>query len=199
MLDNDLYSMFGVKKYPKEINEKKNNEEFIGEFRLKESNIEKLIIKVNGKIDLVSNPEIIFDENYKYDKIKMQEMFYQLKSKYDLILIDTCNDSKFEQLREILIELSNKVVFVTEGNILQLKKSIKILKKIKEKAKIKIIYNKKDHYTISVAMLKLIFIRIKLIGVIQYRNQYNKIINKGIRNTTLDNKIKKEFSEEDVF
>lgn len=190
LINNNLYLLFGVLKYPKEMQKKLKDNEYISEFVLNEKNLIKLRVKINNKIDLIASPNVIFDEEYKYENEKLQKIIAELKNKYDVILIDTSSDTKYNQLRKILINISDKVICITEGNILQIGKSVRILKEIQEKKKVKIIYNKKNKYTISKKMLEIVLLKYKVIGSVEYNDKFNKIINKNIRN--IDYKIKKD-------
>ncbi len=190
LINNNLYLLFGVLKYPKEMQKKLKDNEYISEFVLNEKNLIKLRVKINNKIDLIASPNVIFDEEYKYENEKLQKIIAELKNKYDVILIDTSSDTKYNQLRKILINITDKVICITEGNILQIGKSVRILKEIQEKKKVKIIYNKKNKYTISKKMLEIVLLKYKVIGSVEYNDKFNKIINKNIRN--IDYKIKKD-------
>lgn len=195
-LNNNLHSVFGVNKYQKGMKEKLKSEEYIKEFRLNEKNVEKLIVKVDRKIDLVTNAKIIFDETYKCNKEKIERMLEELKTKYDLILIDVSGDSMYREFRKVLLELSNKTVCLVEGNLVQLRKTINILKEHEsEKDKIKLVYNKRNKYGVKKNVLKVIFFKYKILGSLSYDNSYNKIINKNVNKLYINKKIRKEFDK----
>lgn len=91
-----------------------------------------------------------------------------------------------------MVEISNKIICITGGNLIEIKKTIKILNEIENKEKIKIIYNKKNEYTISKKFLKIIFLKNKLIGTIKFNNSFNKIINKNLKKIYINKNTKKE-------
>ena len=195
-INNNLYSLFGVKKYPKEIKEKIKNKEFLSEFKLEENNIQKLITKVDKNIELIPSADLIFDEKYILNKEKIEELFKIFKNKYDIILIDTCQDTKYKNINKLLINLSDKIICLTLGNLIYIKNTLKILKELDdEKKKIEIIYNQKNKYSINKKILEIIFYKYKIIGELNYNIKYNKIINKNINKLYIDKKIKKEFKE----
>ena len=195
-INNNLYSLFGIKKYSKEIKEKIKDKEFLSEFKLEEKNLQKLIIKVEKNIDIISNANLIFDEKYILNKEKIEELFKILKNKYDIILIDTSQDTKYKEFNKVLINLSDKIICLILGNLIYLKKSLNLLKEFNnEKKKIEIIYNQKNKYTINRKILEIIFYKYKIIGELNYNIKYNQIINKNVNKLYIDKKIKKEFKE----
>ena len=195
-INNNLYSLFGIKKYTKEIKEKIKDKEFLSEFKLEEKNIQKLILKVDKNIELISSANLIFDEKYILNKEKIEEVFKILKNKYDIILIDTCQDTKYKNINKLLINLSDKIICLTLGNLIYIKNTLKILKELEdEKKKIEIVYNQKNKYSINRKILELIFYKYKILGELNYNIKYNKIINKNVNKLYIDKKIRKEFQE----
>lgn len=195
-INNNLYSVFGVRKIPKEMKELVQDEEFISEFKLNEKNIQNLIVKVDSNIDLISSSNVIFDDKYVLNYQKINEALEELKNKYDIILIDTSNDTKYEEITKAMIRVSNKIICLVQGNLIETKKTMNILNKIQEeKQKIKIIYNKKCKYTMNSKMLEVLFFKYKVIGTIDYDNKYNQIINKNVNQIYISNRIRKEYSK----
>ncbi len=195
-INNNLYSLLGVKKYPKEIKEKIKDKEFLTEFKLEEKNIQKLILKVDKNIELISSTNLIFDEKYILNKEKIEEVLKILKNKYDIILIDTTQDTRYKNINKLLIKLSDKIICLTLGNLIYLKRSLNLLEEInEEKKKIEIVYNQKNKYTINRKILELIFYKYKIIGELNYNIKYNKIINKNVNKLYIDKKTRKEFKE----
>lgn len=195
-INNNLYSLFGIKKYPKKIKEKIKDKEFLSEFKLEEKNIQKLILKVDKNIELISSANLIFDEKYILNKEKIEEIFKILKNKYDIILIDTTQDTKYKNINKLLINLSDKIICLVLGNLIYLKNSLNLLKEFnEEKKKIEIVYNQKNKYTINRKILELIFYKYKILGELNYNIKYNKIINKNVNKLYIDKKIRKEFQE----
>lgn len=172
------------------------DKEFIQEFKLNEKNVQKLIVKVDSNIDLVSCSNIIFDDKYVLNNNKIKEMLEELKSRYDMILIDTSNDTSYNKITNEMITLSNQIICLTEGNLIETKKTMNILNRIQnQKHKVKIIYNKKSKYTMNSKMLELLFFKYKLIGYIHYDVRYNQIINKNVNKMYISKKVKKEYNK----
>ncbi|MDE5831167.1 MAG: hypothetical protein K2H53_06140, partial [Clostridia bacterium] len=191
-----LHSIFGVEQIPKEMKEKIKDEEFLSEFRLKEKNLERLKVKVDRKIDLISKTNAIFDEKYVIKAPRIQDMLEEMQRHYDLILIDTSSDTQYKELTKTLISLSSKVICLIEGNIIHIRKTGRILKEnMEQRHKIKLIYNKKNQYTLSSKIMKVLFLRFKIIGTLEYNNKYNKIINKSVKRLYIGKSIRKEFKK----
>ena len=196
LLDNNLHSVFGVRKVPKEMKSKLKDKNFIDEFRLNEKNVKELIVKVDKKIDLIANPKLIFDDEYIVDKNGINEMLNELKNYYDLILIDTASDTKYKEINSVLANFSNKIICLIEGNIIYTKKNIRILNdNIKQKDKISIVYNKKNKYTVSKKFLEILFFGYKVIGVLSYDNRYSQIVNKNVNRLYITKEMRKEFKK----
>lgn len=194
LINNNSYSIFGVHKYPKELKEKLKDKNFVREFRLNEENLQKLIIKVDKNIDLIASSDIIFDENYVCKKDKIDKVFNSLRMKYNVIIIDTTVDTKYENLIQILENLSDKIICLTEGNLIQTKKTIELLEELQED-KIEIIYNKKNKYSMSKQVLEMLFFKFKISGVLSYDIRYNQIINKNINRLYISKNIRKEYEK----
>ena len=108
----------------------------------------------------------------------------KLSEYYDLIIVDTTSECFFEYTKEV-INISDQCIFLTEANLLDIKKSIRILKifqdnwKIK-KEKIKIIFNKYNKNSIDEKILKNIFYDYEILGKLYFNNKYNLLINKNM-------------------
>lgn len=196
LINNNMHSVFGVHKLPKEIKEKLKDQDFISEFKLKEENIRKLIVKIDRKSYLISSTNIIFDERYICNKERVKEMLENLKKTYDLILIDSNSDTKYKDITKTLINLSDRVICLIEGNLIYIRKTMQLLNdNIQNKEKIKLIYNKKSKYTISTKILKIIFLKFKMIGILKYNIKYNQILNKNVNKLYISKNIRKEFEK----
>lgn len=194
--DNCLHSVFGVKQIPSNMKNKIKDTEYLTEFRLKEKNIDKLIVKVDRNIRLISSTKIIFNNKYKCDKFGVKQMLEELIQNYRLILIDTSSDTKYEELTKILTSLSNKIICLIEGNLMTLKKNMRLLKEFdNEKKKISLIYNKKNSYTLSTKIMRILFLKYRIKGIISYDNQYTNIINKNVKKSIISRNIKREFKK----
>ena len=89
-------------------------------------------------------------------------------------------------------------LFISDTNLLEINKSIKLLDKYINKFKINknkfnIIFNKYNSESISFNLLKNIFSEFNIIGFFKYTKKYNKLINKNNKNSFLDKKIRKEY------
>ena len=181
ILNNNIHTILGVKKHLI-----KNNYD-----------IENSIIKINKNIDLLSATEILFGNKEKIDINKIENTINKLKEKYNKIIIDTSSECFFD-FTKIIIKLSNKNIFVTDTNILEIKKSKELLNiyinnwKI-NKNKFNILFNKYNKESISINILKELFCEFNIIGFLKYNSKYNKLINKNNRFNLLDKNIKKEY------
>ena len=181
ILNNNIHTILGVKKHSI-----KNNYE-----------IENLIIKVNKNIDLLSTTEFLFGSKEKIDINKIENTINKLKEKYNKIIIDTSSECFFDFTKTI-IKLSNKNIFVTDTNILEIKKAKELLNiyinnwKI-NKNKLNILFNKYNKESISINILKELFCEFNIIGFLKYNSKYNKLINKNNRFNLIDKKLKKEY------
>ena len=191
ILNNSLHTILGVKKYPLKIENKLNN------ININDLNIEDLIIKINKKIDLISATNLLFNTKEKIDLIKIEKIINKLKEIYNTIIIDTSSECFFD-FTKIIIKLSNKNIFVTETNILEIKKAKELLNiyinewKI-DKMKFNILFNKYDKNCIDINLLKELFCEFNIIGTLKYNSKYNKLINKNIKSNLINKKIRNEY------
>ncbi len=193
--DNNLHSVFGAPELSKDMKRtiKKIEED---ENKLEEKDISKLIVKVDKNIDLISSTKIVFNEEYIINKEKIKEMFENLKYSYDLILIDTSEDSKYFELNKVLNEISNKTICLIQGNLIYLKKTMKLLEEtICKKDNTFIVCNKYSKYSINRKILEFIFFKYKVIGVLNYDESYEDIINKSVTYQSISENIKNNFGE----
>lgn len=186
ILNNSLHTILGVNKYPLKVKEKiKKN------YKIE---IEELIIKINRKIDLISGIDIILNLKEKNQIEKLEKILNKLKNKYDLIIIDTSFEC-FLDINKFIIEISNKSIFITGTNLLEIKKAKNLLNiyinhwKIK-KAKFNIVLNKYEKESINLKILKMIFAEFNIIGELKYNKNYEKIINK---HKLVKKEIRKEY------
>ena len=199
ILNNSLYTILGVKNYPQNI-EKTTDIGMIKDvdkININEFNVENFIIKINKKIDLISITDLLFYKERKVDIIKIEKIINKLKQKYNTIIIDTSSECFFDLTKEI-INNSNKNIFVTETNLLEIKKAKQLLNiyinewKIK-KEKINILFNKYDKECVNTKLLNFIFNEFNILGVLKYNSIYNKLINKNNKFNFYDKKIRNEY------
>lgn len=123
-------------------------------------------------------------------------MLEDIRNRYDLILIDVSTDSKYKDLRKILVSLSSNIVCLLSGNLVEIRKTVNILNEYQEeKEKIKLVYNKKSKYGIKKSLLEIIFFKYKMIGSLTHDNSYNKIINKNVNKLYINKNIRREFEK----
>lgn len=194
LINNNVHTVYGVNSVPKHMKDKLKDEEYKNEFRLSEKNLEKLIVKVSNKIDLISSTKYIFDEHYTLNYEKIEDEIKRLKEKYDVILIDTTSDIRYQELMKVLMKISDKNICLVEGNLICMKKTRELLEDNTEFVKkTNIIYNKKNKYTIGENILRMIFFKYKFLGTLSYDCKYDKIINKNLNALYITSNIEKEF------
>ena len=194
ILNNSLHTILGVKKYSEKIKSIMSNSDFS-----KIINIENLIININKNIDLISGINLVFDSNSKINQEKIKKILEKLRNNYDVIIIDTTSECFFEYTKEI-INCSDKCIFLTEANLLELSKSKRILELYKnnwniEKNKIEIIFNKYNENCIDIKLLKIIFEEYKILGYIKLKNDYNCLINNNFVNINFKNNLMKNYQK----
>lgn len=156
------------------------------------------IIKINKKMDLLILKKEKLQENNNLIFInKILEKINSLKEIYNLIIIDTNCSKEINYLKNI-VEISDECLFITDTNLLEINKSIKLLdifiNKLNIKInKIKIIFNKYNSESINFNLLKNIFNEFNIIGKLNYRKIYNKLINKNNKYNLLDKKLRNEY------
>lgn len=184
IINNSIHTLFGVKKYPININKEKIE-------------IEDLIIKINNNINLICGLDLIYKKNKKITEEEIKNIFIKLNKIYDYIIVDTSSECFFDHTK-FIIQNSDVSIFLIESNLIEIEKSKNLLEMyIKnwniKKDKIKIIMNKQNKNSIYKKILKNIFIDFSIIGEIKYNENYNTLINKNFNNYYINNKIKKEF------
>ena len=229
--NNSIYTIFGTKKHL--INNlKMNNNYFPDEKNIKNYNeideeknnkiiinyILTNIIKINKKIDLISGDILLNNQknnlnnnkNSNFNLInseninkKINLLINKLNKIYDLIIIDNSSEKNIEILKNI-INLSDKTIFISDTNLLEINKSIKLLQKyILEnkinKNKFNILFNKYNSDSINLNLLKKIFNELNILGYLKYSEKYNKLINKNNRFNFLNKKLRKEYLEINKF
>lgn len=159
----------------------------------KEKKVNETIKRINKRIDLLSIKELL-----KYMEIndnKVLEIITEFKNKYDAILIDT-NISMAR--KSTLIENVDKIVFLSEANILQIKKSLillerKIINEKVTKQRVNIIFNKYKKDSIDFSILKEIFKEYSILGKVDFIKNCNTLINENVKGLFLEDKIKKQY------
>lgn len=181
ILNNSIHTILGVKKLNKNENLKN---EYI-----------KNIVKINNKLDLISGTDLMFKSN-KLKPNNLLKIINKLKKDYDYIIIDTSSECFFDY-NKALIKSSYYSIFLLEGNLLEIKKANRLLEIYTnnwniEKEKIKIVLNKYNSNSIDVNILKDIFSKFELVGILSSSDYYNKVINSNYK-LIINNKLKKDY------
>ena len=168
-----------------------------------ELNNKNKIIKINKNIDLIT---IKYEDEFGQKKLgqeKIEQINYlekiinKLKNNYDYIFIDTNSNLITNTLINIL-KLSDLIIFISDTNLLEINKSIKLLDILISKYKINknnfiILFNKYNINSIDINLLKNIFYEFNILGYLKYSTSYNKLINKNNKYGLADKKLKKEY------
>ena len=194
--NKSIHSIFGVKSLFNKKNQNKNYQKIINENNF---NINNYIIKINKKIDIISNIDSIFNGFNKINYEKINELLQDLIKKYDVIIIDTGASYLCEKNKK-LINLSDFCVFLTEANLIQLTKTKKILDYYFNKLnipqnKIKIIFNKYNKFCIKNYLLKKLYFDYQILGFINYSKKINFLINYNFKNYFLEKNIAKKIKK----
>ena len=195
LIDFDLFNLsihtiLGENILPKKIIKKiKKN------YNYNTKNYHEFILKINSHLDFISGKNIIF-ENKNPDYKKLNEFFKCIKKEYDLIFIDTSSECFFEYTKFIL-EKSDKIIFLTEANLLEIKKTNTLLNIYLnewniDSNKINIVFNKYHQNSIDEKILKNIFCDFNILGKISFNKKYSLMINKNMKNYFFSKKEKIE-------
>ena len=187
ILNNNLNTIYGLKKFPQNKKEK----------ILSKLKINKFIIKLNKNTHLLCATEILFGKKENIDTEKIEYILEQLKQEYNYIFIDSSSDCIFKYTKAIF-EKSDKIIFLTGSNLLQIQKAKQLLKiYLNEwninKNKFGIIYNKYNINSIDTKILNNIFEDFEILGKLKLKKQYEILINKNMKQKTIKIKFKKEY------
>ena len=209
--NESIYNLLGIKKEKINIQEKNNiifqqklNNYENNSKKLKKINnfngekyfeVKNLIIKSKYNIDLLSGINIIFNLNYQINPQKLINILNNLKREYDYIIIDTSSDYLLEYTSEI-IKISENIIFISGSNLLEIKKTQKLLDIYIEqyniqKEKINIIFNKWNKNSIDDGVLRELFRDYNILGKIKLSDYYDLAINRNnIKNKKIEKNIK---------
>ncbi len=126
--------------------------------------IKKLIIKLNKNTDYLLNNKLI---NFK--KIKKLEKYY------NYIFIEINLNNKNIKNKKIINNI-NKKILIINPNLINIKNTLNIIEKNKIN-KFKVIINNYNNYSIDEKIIKNIFKGNKVIGKINYKKEYDSLIN----------------------
>ena len=165
---------------------------------------------VNEKILLINfesnNLNVIFGKknNQKIQKYNKNIDFVNINNYEEIIKIERNKyDYIFFEIEDIdnknkIIEKSDDIILIVEPNLIGIKETKIILEKVInkykiKKEKIKIIYNKKNIFSIKQCILNQMFEGFKNIGSIKSNNYYTYLINKNFM--IQNEKIRKEYKK----
>lgn len=164
----------------------KSQEKLFGVYK----NINNSIIKISSNLSIFTNLDLIFNSNNKITSDKVNNLINDLKKDYEIILIDTSSEINLKFTKSILKNV-DKIIFLTEGNLLELKKSKRLLEIYINDweiplYKFNILINKVNRFSIEKEIIKDVLENIRIIGEINFKNEYTNYINnclKGYINT----------------
>ena len=150
------------------------------------------IISINKQIHLISESDKIENEIEVVKKIKSE------KENYDVILIDIENE--MQNYFSVLLEEIDKIIFLTEANVLQIKKSKMYLEEMienykMEKEKINFVCNKIKAETLSFNILKNVLREYNILGKINDVKNSNLLINHNMKNIFLEKEIQRQYQK----
>ena len=154
--------------------------------------INKFILGVNDKKKEKNNIKIINKNLYfldgedkllnNFENYKINLYLEKIKDEFDFIIIDLSLEIK-DNLLQMLLTKADKIIFLLEANILEIKKAKLLLEMYledyhAEENKIKIVFNKINKYKIPEFILKEMFSKFEIIGNLEYEEKYTLFINK---------------------
>ena len=186
-LNGNIDEMLQISKIPQNIemaidDDKRSGINYAVELIMKnrfDSNVfDELVVNANGFDVLTGNTSLHYCQNV------LKEEYYDkllkcAKEKYDFIVIDTSSNIFLDSTKWALREAS-KILFVTEGNFLSLKKMQQFIHIITNiwgvwKPKIEIIVNKKHKNEIENEVIFKVTDGLKIIGEIKLNEENNAI------------------------
>lgn len=201
-LNNSIHTILGINQYSKEI-QKKIKENGKENLNFDYINLKDFITKTKYGIDIISGMNLIFGSNNQNSPTKIRNIIKKAKSEYDVVVIDTASYGLLDYTKEIF-RVSDNVIFISGANILEIKKSKKLLKIYEdewgiEKRKIQIMFNKYTEESVDTQVLLNIFKDYTVLGKVKLRDYYDFIINQrksGIRKINDELKIIEERLEQ---
>lgn len=165
IINNSINTIFRVKRYSS----------------YEDNDINSLITKIGNYLDVFCGIDTLFTEENKISFEKVENLISELKDIYDLILIDTSSETVLKFIKVVLANV-DKVIFLVEPNLLQIKKAENLLEIYVEDweiypKKIEILFNKVNSNSIDKDILKEIFGKFKIIGKINESNKFTELAN----------------------
>lgn len=162
----------------------------------KKKNTEENISIFNKNLYILNEAKEILNS---FETYKINMFLEELKNKFDYIIIDFSNEINEELGKSVLLK-ANKIIFLLESNLLEIKKAKNFLEIYLEdygidSNKIKIVFNKANKYKIPDFILKEIFSNFEIIGNIEYDEKYTLFINKNFNNINCKDEYKKIYEK----
>ena len=163
------------------------------------SELNQYIKNINNNISIFTGIDILFNENNRINFEKIKDLVDKLKEKYNLILFDTSSEINLKYVKTALANVQ-KIIFLVEPNLIELKKSKDLLEVYLEdweipKYKFNLVLNKVNINSIDEEIINNIFNQIKIIGKINLSKNYtsfaNNIKHKNLNFREYENIIKK--------
>lgn len=145
------------------------------------SSEEECIQKINSHIDIFCGIDLLFNEKNKINYEKVKKLFENFKNNYDLILVDTSSEINLKYIKAVLANV-DKIIFLLEPNLLEIKKSKNLLEIYLEdweipNYKFLIIMNKVNINSIDEEIIKNLFSKLKVIEKIKFSTLYTLLAN----------------------
>ena len=159
----------------------KSQEKLFGVYK----NINNSLIKISNGLSILTNIDLIFNDNNKITYEKVYKLINDLKKDYQIILIDTSSEINLK-FTKLIFKNVDKIIFLVEGNLLELNKSKSLLEiyindwEI-DLYKFNILINKVNKFSIEKEIIKEIFENIKILGEIDFKSEYTNYINNSLR------------------
>lgn len=193
VLNNTISSLVKKKKQP--VNKALMVSEEMTPYNQQEG-LEK-IYTINPRLDLIKGVDLLYQQENRVDEEKFIKLLNTLKPNYDLIIIDTSTECLYDFTKHIMKQ-SDKIIFISEANLAQIKKSKIVLEMYLKQWDIKqnkfnLIFNKNREDSIDFNILKEVFKEYSIIGKIDFIKQYNTLINQNMNTLFIEKNIKKEY------
>ena len=193
VLNSSLHTILGINLYPEKLKKKIKQKQQIG---LNNINIKDFIVSTKYGVDVISGLNLIFEDNNQTNPLKIVNLITKIKKYYDLIIIDTASYGLFDYTKEIF-KISNKILFISGANELEVKKSKNLLRIYEEQwgidpIKTEIIFNKYSEKSIDDQVLINLFKEYKVLGKVKLRDYYDFMIN---NKTSVMNQINEELEK----
>lgn len=186
-LNGNLDEIAGINKISENIElaideDKKSGINYASELIMKnrfDANVlNELLIDANGIDVLTGNTSLHYCQNVLSEEC-YEKILTSAKEKYDFIILDTSSNIFLDSTRWAL-QSANRVLFVTEGNFISMKKAKQFLDVVINiwgilKDKFEIIINKKQNNNLEVDVVSQILNDMKVVGEIKLNEESNTI------------------------